>query len=178
MKYTSVYRNVKVSKALDEGIKATFEKLAKYFKVDFGCHAVVSTKGKEPMNASVEITIKADGQIYRAESISDDFYKSVREDYDKIRRQIRKYRTKILSKKRGKDNVFIEEGKEFNENYPENEIIRKKRFEIIPMSAENAIMQLDILDHDFFIFTNEETEEINVVYKRKDSGYGIIEIAN
>lgn len=177
MKYISTYKNVKNSKALDEGIKETFKKLEKYFETEFTCYAVISNKGKAPNNACVEITVKTDKQTYRAETTTDDFYKSVGDNLDKIKRQIKKHKTKILSKKRNQPDIKTNSDM-IGEPSFENELIRKKRFEILPMSVEEAVMQLDMLDHDFFIFTNEETDEVNLVYKRKDGGYGIIEAIN
>jgi putative sigma-54 modulation protein len=178
MKYISTYKNVKSSKALDEGIKQTFEKLEKYFDTDYTCYAVISHKGKTPNNACVEITIKTDKCTYRAETITDDFYKSTGDNLDKIKRQIKKHKTKILSKKRNKTDINTTNSNTVEEPCFENELIRRKRFEILPMSIDEAMLQLDMLDHDFFIFANEETDEVNLIYKRKDGGYGIIEVIN
>jgi ribosomal subunit interface protein len=175
MKYIPTYKNVKSSERLNETIQEIFGKLNKHFGDDFTCYAVISNKGKGPETACVEITIKTDRQTYRAESVTEDFYKSVNENADKIKRQIKKHKTKILSKKRDRAEMPIPVEVEHEEPHFENEFVRKKRYEMMPMSTEDAALQLDMLDHDFFLFINEETDETNVIYKRKDGGYGIIE---
>ena len=99
MKYTSVYKNVKNSSALDVDIRETFEKFEDYFDQDFVCHAVVSQKGKGEAIKCVEITIRVGKYTFRAESVTDSFHKSVDENYDKIKKQIRRHKDKLLSKK-------------------------------------------------------------------------------
>lgn len=175
MKYIPTYKNVKSSERLNETIQEIFGKLSKHFGDDFTCYAVISEKGKGAATSCVEITIKTDKHTYRAESVTEDFYKSVNENADKIKRQINKHKTKILSKKRDRADIPVEAVIEPEEPHFENEFVRKKRYEIIPMSTEDAAMQLDMLDHDFYLFINEETDETNLIYKRKDGGYGIIE---
>jgi putative sigma-54 modulation protein len=175
MKYIPTYKNVKSSERLNETIQEIFGKLDKHFGDEFTCYAVISEKGKGPATACVEITIKTDHQTYRAESVTEDFYKSVNENADKIKRQIKKHKTKILSKKRDRVDVSFDMPTEHEEPHFDNDVVRKKRYEIMPMSTEDAAMQLDMLDHDFYLFINEETDETNLIYKRKDGGYGIIE---
>ena len=155
MKYIPTYKNVKSSQRLNEEIQETFGKLSKHFGDNYTCYAVISEKGKGPATSCVEITIKTDKQTYRAESITEDFYKSVNENADKIKRQISKHKTKVLSKKRDRSNVSVIEQNEPEEPHFEDEFIRRKRYEMIPMTAEDAVMQLDMLDHDFFLFINE-----------------------
>ena len=175
MKYIPTYKNVKSSVRLNEEIQETFGKLNKHFGDEFTCYAVISEKGKGPETACVEITIKTDKHTYRAESITDDFYKSVNENADKIKRQIKKHKTKVLSKKRDRAEMPVVMEPEHEEPHFNDDFIRRKRYEMMPMSTEDAVMQMDMLDHDFFLFINEETDETNLIYKRKDGGYGIIE---
>ena len=175
MKYIPTYKNVKSSQKLNEEIQEIFGKLEKHFGDNYTCYAVVSSKGKGPATSCVEITIKTDKQTYRAESITDDFYKSVNECADKIKRQINKYKTKILSKKRDKKEYSANDDEHSERKMLEKELVRKKRFDLEPMSIEEATVQLEVLDHDFYIFLNEETGETNLVYKRKGGGYGVIE---
>lgn len=176
MKYTSTYKNVKNSAALDVDIQNTFDKFETYFDKDFYCHATVSQKGKGDNIKCVEITIKSGRYTFRAESTTDSFHKSVDENFEKIKKQIRRHKDKLISKKRSggideligaTDNIDLED--------EDTLIVRKKSFKVHPMSVEEATMQMDLLDHNFFVFLNEETEEINVVYKRDDGGYGLIE---
>ena len=175
MKYTSTYKNVKNSSALDTDIQNTFEKFESYFDHDFYCHATVSQKGKGDDIKCVEITIKSGKYTFRAESVTDSFHKSVDEDFEKIKKQIRRHKDKLLSKKLagGADAFFgahVEDTEEDNAS-----VVRKKNFKIYPMSVEEASMQMELLNHTFFVFLNAETDEINVVYKRDDGGYGLIE---
>ena len=175
MKYTSTYKNVKNSTALDVDIQNTFDKFETYFDKDFYCHATVSKKGKGDNIKCVEITIKSGKYTFRAESTTNSFHKSVDENFEKIKKQIRRHKDKLISQKRsgGIDELI---GTPTDDVVEENNIVvRKKNFKVHPMSVEEATMQMDLLDHNFFVFLNEETEEINVVYKRDDGGYGLIE---
>lgn len=176
MKYTSTYKNVKNSSALDTDIKNKFDKFECYFDKDFNCHATVSQKGKGENIKCVEITIKSGKNTFRAESTTDSFHKSVDENFEKIKKQIRRHKDKLLSKKRSGniDALFNEEN--IDDSIEESvDIVRKKNFKVYPMSTEEAILQMNMLDHNFFVFLNSETDEINVVYKRDDDGYGLIE---
>ena len=174
MKYTSTYKNVKNSSALDVDIQNTFEKFETYFDNDFYCHATVSQKGKGDDIKCVEITIRSGKYTFRAESTTNSFHKSVDENFDKIKKQIRRHKDKIVSKKKA-TNIDELIGVAETEEVEETSIVRKKNFKIYPMSVEEAVLQMDLLDHNFFVFLNAETDEINVVYKRDDGGYGLIE---
>jgi putative sigma-54 modulation protein len=175
MKYTSNYKNIKSSAALDADIQKTFGKFESYFDKDFICHATISHKGKGSDIKCVEITIRAGKYTFRAESVTDDFHKSVDENFEKIKKQVRRHKDKVLTRKRASgDNLgfWDETPIEEDEN---NEIKKAKRFKVMPMSVEEATMQMELLNHTFFVFLNAETDEINVVYKRDDGGFGIIE---
>ena len=175
MKYVSSYKNVKNSAALDVDIQETFEKFSAYFDDDFTCYATVSQKGKGEAIKCVEITIRAGKHTFRAESVTDSFHKSVDANYDKIKKQIRRHKDKLLTLKRQNtwaDNV----SDEVVEEEDVQDIIRKKRFKVYPMTPDEAAMQMDLLSHNFFVFLNAYTSEVNVVYKREDGGYGVIEV--
>ena len=175
MKYTSTYKNIKNSSALDVDIKETFDKFEAYFDKDYSCHATVSLKGKGENVKCVEITIKTGKYTFRAESVTDSFHKSIDENFDKIKKQIRRHKDKLLSKKREK----IDENALFNDvddvEIETFELIRKKKFKVYPMTPEEASLQMELLGHNFFVFLNAETEDVNVIYKREDGGYGLIE---
>lgn len=172
MKYTATYKNINASKALNENIIETFDKFEDYFDHDFSCHATISNKGKTDENKCVEITITTGKYTFRAESTTNDFYKSVDMNFDKIKKQIRRHKDKLAIRKR--ETIRIDNTEDIPEIKPE--IVRNKKFKAYPMSVEEAVMQMDLLGHNFFIFLNEETERINVVYKRNDEGYGLIDI--
>lgn len=176
MKFTSTYKNIKRSDALDVDIQKTFQKFESFFDEEIKLHATMSFKGKNDTRKCVEITIKTDGYTYRAESLSDSFHKCVDMDYDKLKKQMRRHKDKMIARKRVtayenyksyEDEPKIEE--------PKEEIVKKKKFKLHFMNPEEATLQMELLGHDFFMFTNGETGDINVVYKRKNGGYGLIE---
>ena len=178
MKYTSNYKNIKSSAALDADIQKTFGKFESYFDKDFICHATISHKGKGATIKCVEITIRAGKYTFRAESITDDFHKSVDENFEKIKKQIRRHKDKVLTKKRAStDNLGFWDDAPVEEETT-NEIKRAKRFKVMPMSVEEAAMQMELLAHNFYVFLNAETDSVNVVYKRKANTYGLIEPEN
>ena len=123
---------------------------------------------------TVEITIPLHNFIIRSEETQDDFYASVDKAIDVIERQIRKNKTKIKAKEAKTridfNIVDIEE-----EEHEENNIIKHKKIEVKPMDEEEAILQLELLGHEFYLFKNVDTDKEAVVYKRKNGGYGIIE---
>lgn len=175
MKFTSTYKNVRNSDSINANIQETFEKFENYFDGDMYCHATLSKKGRADDNDKcVEITIRSGKYIFRAESTTDSFYKSIDEDFDKIKKQIRRHKDKLLAKRKTAM-VEMDMGEEDGDREP-LEILRKKRFQVHPMSEEEALLQMELLGHKFFVFMNSETEEMNVVYKRNDEGYGLIEL--
>src|SRR5690625_2991175 len=124
--------------------------------------------------------------LLRGEEQHTDLYAAIDLVVDKLERQIRKYKTKVNRKFRqngAPKHIFAELEKEANniavqEESDEIEIVRTKRFNLKPMDSEEAILQMDMLGHAFYVFTNAETDDTNVVYKRKDGKYGLIELAN
>ena len=121
------------------------------------------------------MTIPVKGNIIRSEQVSSDMYVSIDLVEEVIERQLRKYKTKIVNKQQGAGNfqkTFMED--DFIEEEEVN-IIRTKRFGIKPMFPEDACIQMELLGHSFFVFSNAETDEVNVVYKRKDGSFGLIE---
>lgn len=164
-------KNIEITEALKDVVSKKVSKLEKYFKQDVEAHSVLSVQ-KEIQK--FELTIPFKGGILRAEEESDDMYKSVDLVLDKIERQIRKQKTKLQRKLQGESLVFsfIEEDKTPKE---ESKIVRTKKFAMKPMSSEEAILQMELLGHSFFVYMDGETSDVNVVYKRKDGNYGLIE---
>ena len=176
MKYVSSYTNVKNSTSLDEFIKDKFDKFEDYFGRELSCHAVISKKGKKENIKCVEITLRTGKHMFRAESTTNSFHKSVDEDFDKIKKQIRRHKDKLISKKRNEANLYplfdsSENDVEDNEN---QELIKIKDFKVSPISVDDAIMQMELLGHTFYAFQNIETGSINVLYKRDNGGYGLL----
>lgn len=172
MKFTISGRNIEVTEGLRTAVEDKIGKLEKYFSSD--TEAIV-TLSVEKERQKIEVTIPVKGSIIRAEQISSDMYVSIDMVEEVIERQLKKYKNKIVDRKHGKDG--------FSPEYVENDydeedsvkIERTKRFAIKPMDAEEACVQMELLGHNFFVFFNSETEQVNVVYKRKGNTYGLIE---
>jgi putative sigma-54 modulation protein len=170
-------KNVEISDALRNQVNKKVGKLERYF--DSGTEAQV-TMSVEKNRHIVEVTIPFNGVLIREEESTDDMYASIDLVLDKLERQIHKFRTKLARKLR--KGAFADNKMEFSEKHADEveeveelKIVRTKRFLVKPMSVEEALMQMDLLGHSFFVFSNAETDEINVVYKRKDNKYGLIE---
>lgn len=172
MRYIISGKNIDVTEGLKEAIYEKIGKLERYFTDDTEVHV---TFGVEKERQKIEVTIPMKGNIIRAEQESTDMYVSIDLVEEIIERQLRKYKNKIVEKKQsgsGLNQAFIEEEIPDEEQI---EIIRSKRFAVKPMDAEEACVQMELLGHDFYVFRNAETDEVNVVYKRKKNSYGLIE---
>lgn len=168
-----------VTDALRDYVERKLSRLEKYFETPVASEINVTlsvTKGQH----IVEVTIPLVGVILRAEEKSDDMYASIDIVVDKLERQIRKHKTKVNRKFRqggGKKALFREEGGAVSllEEEDELELVRTKRFTLKPMDVEEAILQMNLIGHSFFVFANADNKEVNVVYKRSDGKYGLIE---
>lgn len=172
MKFIISGKNIDVTDGLRSAVEEKIGKLEKYFTADTEIHVTLST---EKERQKIEVTIPMKGNIVRAEQESNDMYVSIDLVEEIIERQLRKYKTKLLIKQQAAVNLnksFIEEDSEDEE---EIKIIRTKRFAVKPMDAEEACVQMELLGHNFFVFRNAQTDEVNVVYKRKSNTYGLIE---
>lgn len=174
MKYNIRGNKIDVTKAINDYIEEKVSKLEKYLddNDEVEAKAVISAKGK---NQKVEVTIWSGKYNIRAEETNADLYSAIDLVVDKLERQFKKYRGKLNSRKVNREeyvpSIEIEEYEEF-----ENEtIVRKKEVFLKPIDEEEAIMQMELLGHSFFVFKNVDTDKINVVYKRKDGDYGVIE---
>jgi len=172
MLVTVTGKNVEVTDTLRDYSEKKVAKISKFFeKNPIGAQVTFSTeRGKH----IVDITIQINGLLLRGEEKTNDMYTSIDGAVDKIERQIHKFKTRI-NRKLHDDNKIIATPPPSHEESAAPVIKRTKRFAIKPMSAEEAVMQMDLLGHDFFVFSNGETEEVNVVYRRKDGNYGLIE---
>ena len=145
-------------------------KLDKYFNDDVVSDIVVSEQRDKKI---VELTLRTNGMIYRAEERNEEVYTATDDIIDSIERQIRKNKTRLL--KRLRDGVK----KEFEAYNVEEEndikIVKTKKYHIKPMSAEEAVLQMNLIGHEFFVFLNSETNTTDIVYRRKDGDYGLIE---
>lgn len=172
MRYTITGRNIEVTPGLRDAVQEKLGKLECYFTPDTEIYATLSVQ-KDVQK--IEVTIPVKGSIIRAEESSNDMYVSIDLVEEVIERQLKKYKNKLVSKQQNAANFrkeFIE--KEVSTD-DEIQIIRTKRFGMKPMYPEDACVQMELLGHNFFVFRNAETFEVNVVYKRKDKTYGLIE---
>ena len=172
MNITISGKNIEITEGLKHAINEKLDKLERYFTPDTD---VIVTLSVEKERQKIEVTIPVKGSIIRSEQVSNDMYVSIDLVEEVIERQLRKYKNKIVDKHQTGGNFQ----KAYMENdYLENEeikIIRTKKFDIKPMYPEDACVQMELLGHNFFVFCNAETEEVNVVYKRKGNTYGLIE---
>lgn len=174
MKFIISGRNIDITDGLRSAVEDKLEKLEKFFTDDTEIHVTLSV---EKERQKIEVTIPVKGNIIRSEQVSNDMYVSIDLVEEIIERQLRKYRKKIIDKKQNAgtfQQAFIEKDFE-DENTNEIKIIRTKKFGFKPMYPEDACVQMELLGHNFFVFLNAETEEVNVVYKRKGNTYGLIE---
>lgn len=167
-------KNMEVTNALREVTEKKLSKLDKYFQKDIQGNVTFSTQKNRKI---IEVTINLPGTIIRAEESSDDMYASIDRAVDVLERQIRKYKTKLQKRYQNGETIRFENvmplTKENDEDKPK--LVKRKRFGLKPMSAEEAILQMELIRHNFFVYMDAETEAVNVVYKRKDGDYGLIE---
>ena len=172
MKFIISGRNIDVTEGLRAAVEDKIGKLEKYFTSDTEVHVTMSV---EKDRQKIEVTIPVKGNIIRSEQVSNDMYVSIDLVEEIIERQLKKYKTKLVDKKQSAgffSQDFIE--KDYMDD-EEIKIIRTKKFDIMPMYPEDACIQMELLGHNFFVFCNAETDQVNVVYKRKGNTYGLIE---
>lgn len=177
--------NIEVTKAIRDYAEKKVGKLVRFFDDAPDATAYVNLKVYPDKTAKAEVTIPLSFLVLRAEETTADLYASIDLVVDKLERQVRKYKTKIHRKSRDKGfegivdlSAFAEEVKEAHAEESELNIVRSKRVDLKPMDSEEAVLQMNMLGHDFFIYTDAETDEINIVYRRKDGRYGLIETAS
>ena len=167
---------VKITKAMNDYVEEKLEKLEKYLENSENVRAsvIVKVKGHEQ---TVEITIPLKSFILRSEETKDDFYAAVDKTIDKLERQLRKNKTRLMSKK-------VKQSYDFNfesiivdepEEKEEHKIVKRKTIEVKPMNEEEAILQMELLGHQFYMYKDSNTNKTAVVYQRNDGNYGVIE---
>lgn len=172
MKFNIVGRNIVVTPGLKEAVEEKIGKLEKYFSPDAEVQVTLSV---EKERQKIEVTIPVKGSIIRSEQVSNDMYVSIDLVEEIIERQLKKYKTKLVDKHQAASSfsqMFVEN------DYMDDEevrIVRTKKFDVKPMYPEDACVQMELLGHNFYVFCNAETEQVNVVYKRKGDTYGLIE---
>lgn len=178
--------NIEVTPAIRDYVESKVGKIEKYFDEVPEANAHVNLKVYSNRTGKAEVTIPLPNIVLRAEETSPDLYGSIDLVSDKLERQIRKYKTKVNRKFRRQmadipevvSPELIEETSVLDEadsNETEIRIVRTKRFDLKPMNAEEAVLQMEMLGHSFFVFLDGETDSTNIVYKRDDGDYGLIE---
>lgn len=179
MRITISGKNLEITDSLRNQINKKVSKLERYFGEDVEAQVTLSVEGYRHI---VEVTIPFNGIIIRGEESTNNMYASIDMVIDKLERQIRKHRTRLG--KRIKSGAFKNDVPSYYTDTPiedtaaqanEPRIVRTKRFAVKPMNVEEATMQMELLGHSFFVFTNARSNEVNVLYKRKDGNYGLIE---
>ena len=178
IKYSIRGENLEVTEAIRDYVVSKLEKIEKYFQADQELDARVNLKVYREKTAKVEVTIPLGSITLRAEDVSQDMYGSIDLVTDKIERQIRKNKTKIERKNRNKvskSQLFTDALVE-DTDISQPKVVRSKQIDLKPMDLEEAILQMDLLGHDFFIYVDVEDESTNVIYRREDGDIGLLEV--
>jgi putative sigma-54 modulation protein len=179
MNYNIRGENIEVTPAIREYVEKKIAKLEKYFTEVPDATVNVNLRVFSDKKSKVEVTIPMTQLVLRAEEANEDMYAAIDLIADKLERQIRKHKTKVNRKFREKGSVTsmftVNEDKEVPIIEEDLELVRTKRFDLKPMDSEEAILQMNMLGHNFYVFTNADSHQTNVVYKRKDGRYGLIE---
>lgn len=175
MRITISGKNIDITDGLRQAVEDKLSKLERYFTPETD---IVVTLSVEKERQKIEVTIPVKGNIIRSEQVSNDMYVSIDLVEEVIERQLKKYKNKIVDQKQSAGNFQQEFIEKEIEDEEEIKIIRTKRFGMKPMYPEDACIQMELLGHSFFVFINAETDQVNVVYKRKGDTYGLIEPEN
>ncbi|QIB68203.1 ribosome-associated translation inhibitor RaiA [Aminipila butyrica] len=172
MKIKITTKNLSSSDYLKDTIEKKLEKLSKYFSNDITANIMVSVDGDKQ---KIEATINAGGTIFRAEEAADNAYDAVDGVVDKLSSQMSRFKTKLQKKHKDNKGFKFAEIPDYSREPEEIAVVKKKKMDIFPMNTEEAIVQMELIGHPFFVFMDMESESVNVVYKRKNGDYGLIE---
>lgn len=167
-------KNLQVTDEMRDEVESQLSKLDKYFDKEVRCDVTLSTFKH---NTEVEITIDLPGAFIRSEVSDTDLRTALDRATDVLSRQIRKHKTKLQKKYRGKETIRLENIPDWPKEEAEDEedkIVKVKTFSMMPMSEEEAILQMELVGHNFYVFINSANDEVNVLYKRRAGGYGLI----
>ena len=179
MKITTQGNGIKIGERLEKKITDKLSKFDKYFGEEGSCNVRIRPEGSRMV---VEVTLKLNNKIYRAEARDEEILTAVDRTVDKLESQIRRQKTKFLKKKKEYPEIvsYLEEdgGSDFDyvaDEPEESRITRKKTFELRPMTSEDAILQMEMLGHNFLVYLDADTNSVCVIYKRNDGNYGLLE---
>jgi len=180
MKYKFIGKNITVTPALEAQATKKLSKLEKFFNEDLMALTATITFSVVKLDQIIEVTIPLKKRLLRAEVKSSDMYASIDQVVDILESQLKKYKSRLRDRAR-KDNNFKEELAQSLAAQNEDDsdtlisIEKMKKFAVKPMDAEEAVMEMELLGHDFYVFKNAQTDIVNVIYKRKSGSYGLIE---
>lgn len=172
MKITITAKNIELTNALRNIVEKKLSKLERFFEPEIEAHATLSV---EKSRQKIEVTIPFNGVVLRGEETNEDMYVSIDYVIDKLESQIRRQKSKIEKRTQGNSLKFQYIANVEEDDGDEPKIVKTKKFAFKPMSTEEAVLQMELLGHNFFVYQNAENDEVNVVYKRKDGNYGLIE---
>ncbi len=174
--YKLVGRNVEVTEALKNYLEKKLDRLERYFDHIQDAKVVLSLAGSPHVEqrAKVEIQLNVPGGLIRVEETDPDMYAAIDRSVEVLEKQLKRFKGRLMGK-RHSGRVPPPAVEEAPEEAFEPEIVRVKRFEMKPMTPEDAAIQMEALGHSFFVFKNSDTDKINVIYRRKDGNYGLIE---
>ena len=173
MKVTISSKNFNASENLLSLIEKKMAKLDKYFAKDIQADVMLSNE--KGSRQKLEATIKAGGFIFRAEEVNADIYYCLDKVIDKLSSQMSRFKQKLIRKNKDQKEIFLSEVPDVAGAVEEVNVVKSKKFRINPMTTDEAIMQMELLGHSFFVFLDGETNAVNVVYKREDGSYGMLE---
>ncbi|MGJ0847277.1 putative sigma-54 modulation protein [Tissierella praeacuta DSM 18095] len=174
MKLNFTGKNMEITDALRDVTEKKLGKLDKYFQKDIEGNVTFSSEKNRKI---IEVTINLPGTIIRAEESTDDMYVSIDKTVDVLERQIRKYKTKLQKRYKNNETIRFENVVPLpvEDDSEKPKLVKRKRFGLKPMSSEEAILQMELLRHNFYVFLDSDNDEVSIVYKRKDGNYGLIE---
>ncbi len=172
MKIIVTGKNITISEKIQDAIDKKFEKLGKYFADDIQAKVVIHP---EKAKVKMEATIATKGTIFRAENVSQDVFDCIDIVSEKLMTQMSKYKGKLMKKHTAKESIKFEMIPEAVEPAEESKVVKTKKFQLTPMTVDDAVLQMEMLQHNFYVFINIETDAVNVVYKRNDADYGLLE---
>lgn len=178
MKITTQGKGIRIGNRLEQKIADKMSKFDKYFGEEGTFNVKIRPEGEKMV---VELTMKLDNKIFRAEARDEEILTAVDRAIDKLESQIRKQKTKFLKQKKEYPEIvnYLEDEADFDFDYEddatEKKITKRKSFDLRPMTSEDAILQMEMLGHNFLVYLDSETNIVSVIYKRKDGDYGLIE---
>lgn len=180
MKFQITGKNITVTEGINDALTKKLSKMDKYFQNpdDVNCRCVVRSYKN---GAKVEVTIFTVDTVFRAEVKDQDLYNAIDECVDKLQGQMRKLKTQLEKRKEHHglgQALLIEELEDSDEELEDAEVVRTKNIELKPVAMEDAIVQMEAIGHDFYLYLDTDDEKISVVYKRKEGGYGLLQADN